>query len=647
MVIIMLLSLIILPFGVIAGTNTLAEDTSIDELIHQAREMELADKPAWLNLLHFKSTLSGGRESQADDKAFFLAENGSTNAAAELEASLHGFFSSKTSAHPRCLFPARYHWLDSQLGFADQLRDISCPQFDEWRKKLNSQSITLLFPSMHLDNPASMFGHTFIRFDRTDNNNLLSYTLSYAAAYDESDNVLLYSWKGITGGYPGRFYLQAFFETLQVYSDIEQRDIWEYSLNLNPQEIEQFIRHLWEVKGINFDYFFFRENCSFRLLALLDVARENMNMSIGSHPLYAVPVDTVRDIEKAGLISGRYYRPSAHNKVIQMSEQLGEEGFNAALLLTESTGNENTGGENTGSEKTEDKNTLTTSKIIQPYSAKQQSQILQLADELINQKKDKSAADTDLQFDILSTRSRLPALNDQEQFEFNSIPPELSHQSARWNISIGEREDEIFYEIGIRPVFHDLLDIQKGFIEGSSISVMDTQLRWYQQQEKLKLEKLDFFSLKSIISVRPWSSPISRKISFKLQQRDLSLNEQIIEFETQFSFGYALEIKKLLAYAMLNTQLNYAPELKNNHGLYLGGDVGALWSFENRLMTGKMELNYQNLQRLSGEPGDVKKTYLGLQLDIETDQALRIEFNTVRYEMFDVGQLSLSYLKYF
>lgn len=632
MLIIMLLSLIILPASVVARSNTSLEPILVDEWVRRARELKLADKPAWLNLLHYKSTLLGGRESQVDDKAFFLAENGANDASAELELNLRGFFSIQSAAHPRCQFPARYHWLNSQLGFADQLSEISCPQFDQWKDKLNANSVTLLFPSMHLDNPASMFGHTFIRFDRADKNHLLSYTLSYAAAYDESDNVLLYSWKGITGGYPGKFYLQAYFETLQEYSDIEQRDIWEYSLNLNAQEINQFIRHLWEVKGIQFDYFFFRENCSFRLLALLDVARESINMSMHAHPLYAVPVDTVRDIEKAGLISERYYRPSAHNKIIQISAQLGEEATNTAFLLLKSAG---------------DEAKITVAEIIQPYTAKQQSQILQLADELINQNEVLSKAQAKLQFNILSMRSRLPVLKEQEQFQFISTAPELSHQTARWQLSVGEHEDEKFYEIGLRPVFHDLLDVQKGFIEGTSISVLETQFRWYQQQEKLKLERLNFFSLQSIVAVKPWVSPVSRKISFQLQRRDLSLQQRITAFESQFSIGYAAKLEPVLVYVMLNARLDYAPELLNNHGFYLGGDVGALWSFENSIMNGNLELNYTDLQGVTGDPNDIKSTKLGVQIDIETDKALRLVYSHVNYEMFAIEQLSLSYLQYF
>jgi len=627
----LLISLFILPSLSFAATNS----ALIDKAILQAKDLHLAEQPAWLNLLHYKYTLLGELQSQVDDAGFFLAAQGAHNAQAELEADIRAFYSYQASAHPRCIFPARFHWLNTKLNMLADLPAMDCGKFNDWKQKFQAEKVTLLFPSMHLQNPASMFGHTFIRFDRADKNHLLSYTLSYAASYDESDPLLVYSWKGVTGGYPGKFYIRAYFETLQEYSDIEQRDIWEYQLNLNKHEIEQLLRHLWEVKGAHFDYFFLRENCSYRLLALLDVARENINMSIDSHPLYAVPVDTVRDVEKAGLIAAHHYRPSTHNKISQMIEQIGESASQAAINLADVSNSRHS-----------------LQETINEFSINQQAKILLLADELLNQNTTLSDQQQKLQLDILSMRSRLAVNPEEVSFNFNATPPEQSHQTARWNLSAGERQinemqDEVFYELGIRPVFHDLLDVSKGFIDGASISILDTQLRWYQKQQKLKLQSLDLFSLKSIQAVNPWASPLSRKISFKLKQRDISFNEQVLEFETQFSMGYGVEMQSIMVYALASTQLEYATELDKNYGLYVGADVGALWAFDTGGFSGQTEINFQPLYQVAGEEGDIQKLNLGLQINLFDDQALRFEYELLDYEMFDVSELKLSYLMYF
>ncbi|MCW9047178.1 MAG: DUF4105 domain-containing protein [Gammaproteobacteria bacterium] len=630
----MLFSLYFLPVTSTGSTeesvNTLNEPDIAEKYINQARKLQLADKIAWLNLLHFKSTFFGGLRSQVDDSEFFLADNGSFNAQAELEADLRGFFSKKRKPHPRCLFPARLHWLNSHLNFSGQLPELECEKYNNWKQKLAAQQVTLLFPSMYLENPASMFGHTFIRFDRPDKNHLLSYTLSYAASYDESDHLLVYSWKGISGGYPGTFFLQAYFETLQEYSDIEQRDIWEYKLNLNKQEIEQLVRHLWEVKGVHFDYFFFRENCSFRLLSLLDVARENINMSIHSHPLYAVPVDTVRDIEKAGLITAKNYRPAAHNKISQMLGQVDELEKQAVSALS--------------------RNEISIDSISKEFTEDEQAKIYQITDAILNQNKNKAKDQQSLQLKVLSARSHLAV--DKHEFYFAETPPEISHQSARWLLSSGsyrldENKSQRFYEVGIRPVFHDLLDVNKGFINGASINVLDTQLRWYKEQQKLKLEKLDIFSLKSIVAVNSWSRPLSRKISFQLKQRNLNINHEITEFEFQFAVGYSTNLNNALIYALAQTQFEYAAEFENNHVLYLGFNTGILWSFDNDVISGQTQVDYQLLGQLSGEQADLQKLKAAIQLNIVEDHALRFEYEFRDYELFEVQEAKVSYLIYF
>jgi len=614
---------------------TATETKVIDEFIERSRQMQLAEKKAWLNLLHYKSTLLGARKSQVDDEDFFFSEQGKQDAQAELEASLRGFFNYKTSAHSRCLFPARFHWLNTQLNFAENLRLMNCEKFNSWKQQFQAVQVTLLFPSMYLDNPASMFGHTFIRFDRADKNHLLSYTLSYAASYDESDPVIVYSWKGVTGGYPGKFYIRAYFENLQNYSDIEQRDIWEYQLNLNQSEIDQLLRHIWEIKNVNFDYFFFRENCSYRLLALLDVARENINMSLDSHPVYAIPVDTVRNVEKAGLIENRHYRPSTHNKISKMIAQMDEPATQAAIAMLKINDNE--------------KSIQT---IIEGFPINQQAKILQLADELLGQNKKLSAAQENRQLEVLSARSRLAVKVQDVEFKYSAVPPERSHQSARWKISAGEQtidnlETQKFYEIGVRPVFHDLLDAPKGFVNGAAISVLETDFRWYQQQQKLKLQNINFFSLESIIPVTPWATRSSKKLSFQLTQRNINPSEKILEFESQFSIGYATEIKSALIYALANAQFEYATELNKNHGLYLGADMGGLWAFKAGKLSGQTQINYQNLQQVSGEAGDIQKMNMGLQLNLYKNHALRFEYEIIQYDLFDVDEVKFSYLIYF
>lgn len=90
-------------------------------------------------------------------------------------------------------------------------------------------------------------------------------------------------------------------DKLSEYHRLENCDLWEHRLNLTPQETERMAEHVWELQQIRFDYFFFDENCSFRLLELLEIARPGIELT--RHlPLPAIPTDTVRAVKDAGLL---------------------------------------------------------------------------------------------------------------------------------------------------------------------------------------------------------------------------------------------------------------------------------------------------------------------------------------------------------
>ena len=194
--------------GIVAGIICCAQlqagqhETRVNDLTQRAEQLGLASQTEWLQLLHYKAHVFGGVYSQADDEKFFLSNNGVRDAAAELHATLHAFF---YKPQTQCRFPARKHWLNTRLDMVDALPEIDCKAFEQWKGRLNAQSVSLVFPAMFLGNPASMFGHTFLRLNSDNQSPLLNYTLSYAAKTDDEDDAISYVLKGLGGGYPGRY----------------------------------------------------------------------------------------------------------------------------------------------------------------------------------------------------------------------------------------------------------------------------------------------------------------------------------------------------------------------------------------------------------------------------------------------------------
>jgi hypothetical protein len=126
-----------------------------------------------------------------------------------------------------------------------------------------------------------MYGHTLLRVDAKDQDEktrLLAYAINYAANTNETNGVA-FAINGLFGGYPGTFSMMPYYLKVREYSDMENRDVWEYELNLSPDVVDRVLMHVWELGPIYFDYYFFDENCSYYLLELLEAARPDMNLT--------------------------------------------------------------------------------------------------------------------------------------------------------------------------------------------------------------------------------------------------------------------------------------------------------------------------------------------------------------------------------
>src|SRR5574341_92392 len=306
-------------------------NTYLEELRGQARSLRLADEREWHLLLHYRPRLFGGFESEQDDPGFFMSPNGKTDPQAELDATLTQFFSSELvgrSKQPaQCAFIARYHWLKERLAFNDaRLTPISCERFDRWYADFEVQSITLIFPSAFMNNPASMFGHTLLRVDQkgqTEQTRILAYTINYAADVPPDAGVA-YPVRGIFGFYKGYFSTIPYYLKVQEYRDIENRDIWEYRLRLSPDQLRRLLMHAWELGNAYFDYFFFKENCSYHILSLLEVAEPTLHLTDKSY-LVTIPSDTIRLlVAEPDLVGDIAYRPSRATLVRRKRDQLSD-----------------------------------------------------------------------------------------------------------------------------------------------------------------------------------------------------------------------------------------------------------------------------------------------------------------------------------
>jgi hypothetical protein len=475
-----------------APTGDAADSSYLAELQWQAERSELYRQRYWHLLLHYRSTLGGGYESEADEPGFFLAPNGKTDPRAELNATLAQFFSTELvgrSRQPaRCAFIARYRWLKQALAIDEsRLPKQSCDRFQAWLKELNPASITLIFPAAFMNNPASMFGHLLLRVDQknqTEQTRLLAYTVNYSADVT-TDNGILFAVLGIAGGFNGFFSTHPYYIKAREYGDFENRDLWEYRLNLSAEQIERLLMHTWEMGNASFDYFFFKENCAYQILALLDVADPELRLT-DRFWLYTFPSDGVRLVaEKPGLVQDITFRPSRATRVRRGREALSGED---RAWLTRIAGDP----------------AVAQSEAFAAFPAERQARILDVASDYLLYKlatvTDDGAVYQQRNKTVLLARSKLrisPVGGTVKPF---SGAPEQGHKIMRAGLGGGTRGGDFFNEANFRLAYHDLMDPEYGYTPDAQIEALAIALRHYPERSHTRVER---FTLVDILSLAP------------------------------------------------------------------------------------------------------------------------------------------------
>lgn len=550
------------------------------ELRQKATALRLAERAEWHALLHYKPHLfSTGVKSLVDAESFFNSPQGKRDPEAELHATLLSFFSEATQQpadeHPQCQFIARYRWLKQELSFdTDRLPEQDCDSFHAWTEELNAEQLTLVFPAAYLNNPASMFGHTLFRVDpkgHEGGSRLLGYAINYAAITDQARGIP-YVFKGLFGGYPGRFSVAPYYVSVKQYSDIENRDIWEYTLNLEREEIDRLLAHVWEMESVYFDYYFLDENCSYHLLSLLEVARPGLTLT-DAFEWWAIPADTVRAVvEEAGLLAAVHFRPARSTVLRQREKAL-------SLRLQKLAENLISGELSADAES------------VRRLPPTEQARVLELAIEYLAYRQagdnDEARAANSSYLELLEARSQIPVPDQKPALPMPAVRPDEGHKSARVGVSFGLEDEEAFAELTFRPGYHDLLDPEGGYTRGAQIEVFNTALRYNFDASRLELQSIRFLDLISLVPRTRLLKPFSWKAAAELTRRHFAQDDRPLVPELSGGMGLTYEpFGNTLAYLFAEAAIPVSGRF--DHGIALGmgprigllGDLSARWRVE-------------------------------------------------------------------
>lgn len=553
-----LLFVLLVPARADAG-----DDPYAAALRAEASRLRLSDDRYWDILLHYEKGLLG-RTSLVDDRRFFLSPRGKSDPAAELAATIDGFFQDGPDENdsPRCRFPARFDWLSGRLGIDPaRLPAPSCPTLDSNLKRIDPRSAALIFAAGHMNAPASMFGHTLLRIDSSYASPLLSYAVNYAATIDPSDSGLSYAFKGIFGLYPGYYSILPYYDKVKEYHGMDQRDLWEYPLNLSGEDVRRMVLHVMELQGIHSDYFFFGENCSYNLLFLLEAGAPAARLTARFRG-WTVPADTVKAAISAGLLAPPVYRPSQARRIGHIAATLDDDGIARAVAVMDGK---------------EPAARVSADAIPEDRKAR----VLDLASESIQQRYMKRQLGKDefqTRFlDVLAARSRVG----DEAGELSPIPvperPDEGHASSRATLAAGVRKDAFFVEAGVRPAYHDLLDADGGYTAGSQIDFLNAAARYYPEDDRLRLHRLDLVHIVSLAGRDAFFRPVSWKVYGGIVDKPFPDTPGAAVAVLSPGGGFAWASDALgLAYGLVETEVDVSDRYRKGYAAGGGASAGLI-----------------------------------------------------------------------
>ncbi len=600
--------------------------------MERAAQQKLDQDITWLRLMYADKQ----GQSEVSYAGYFLSPNGQVDLKQELQANIQALFQpAAPNQSLRCRFPARSQWLMQQLHISEQqLPVVTCPELDDWIGQIKPYKATLIYATDFMGNPSSMFGHTLLRLDPQDQKqlNLVSYAVNYAATVTEGEG-WSFAWNGLTGQYPGEYSLMPYYRKVKEYGDLESRDLWEYELSLTPDETRFLVQHIWEMKHVSFPYYFVSDNCAYRLLGLIDLVRPALNLK-QQFKVAAIPVETIKAIERQGLVKETIYRPALETQLLSQARQHGKSLAKVAHQVAFAE-------------------PIEMSRQMEAYQDLDKAKILEMAyDDLylqfIGRKVEPVFAQPRLR-QLLSMRSEIDLEKQRQQPQRPKVDPTQAHDARHFSVNMGEVQGEKFVELGHRQAYHDLIDPQGGFRTGTQLLFWDGSIQY--RDDELKLEHFDVLSVNSYNPITPFKMPLSWGFNFGWKQEALEQNGQFSEQEqhgianlqVQMGYSYANPAREHLCYMQLQNHIQAGKALDQGWRVGMGPTIGCqnIWSDHiNSLL--QLELPYW---------GDSKQWQLKLntqwQYVLNPQNVIRFNWQYQQQDHKDWMKTSLGYVRFF
>lgn len=526
---------------------------------------QVAASETWRKLLHYDQT---GKSTITSTK-FFLSPLGAKDPEQELIATIAAFSEHSNSGdeHAQCRFPGRKRWLEQQYKL--QFSAIDCPKFTEFAENNKSTSLSLVFATGFLGNPASYYGHLLLKLN-TDNNrhavtDLEATAINFGADVPKDENMVLYIIKGIIGGYDSSFsHLQYFYHS-HNYGESEMRDMWEFQLELTRNELDLMVGHLWEVMGADFTYYFFDRNCAYRMGEVLELVVDST--LIEDWRVWETPQAIVQRVAATKhhgkpLVSDVHFYPSRLSRLYQRYAQLTAEQQNHVHELVAAPTRINL---------------ETISHLPQAAQHPVVDTLLDYYQVLRDEKLGDQDGNNELYRRVLSIRYLLPAGGSTSQFASENRPDQ-GRAPSYTNVGVSNTNTgHAALNFWLRPAYYDPLDASYGHIRHSGLSMGEIQLAVHEKSlfiRDLNIVRID--NIRSNFTGLPGDRNYSWYLEVGAKQQYLGCDD-CLAFKFRSGIGYATTVLNEGFTVAAFAGMGFHDEKLLSRGTYLSTSTRANW----------------------------------------------------------------------
>lgn len=484
--------------------------------LQEALDKKLYESIAWQNLLHIKSN----HASYINDSNFLLSSQ-DFSPKNELEKTVELF-----SKNPKniCQFPARFLWLSKHLDFDKNKYNLKqCEDFQNYLEQMPTQTISLVFVSQEVSSLSSMMGHAFFKLQSQNPNQITKAITFYPDI--QTNNIPSLAFNSTLFELKGNFIIQDYKKQEKEYLQKENRNIWEYELELTSYQKELLIYHFWEVSHTALPYNFIHYNCGTLMNIFLNIALDSVDTHFNP---WITPKDVAIRVYRQNLITKTSLTPfkqwELYNNQLKVSKTSEQSIVNAI-------------------------NRQDINELKQLINNKENNVLFALsyAEYLYYKTNQKTQQEyQELKESILKQQT-----NNVSDFSYKN-PIESPYDTQ---ISFSKRSKDSALYLDILPTTNTLFDNNKEYFGESHLKIANLRLAI---DDTLKLDELTLFSMKTLIPYDKYSKPLSKELEIsytKNYDKELKAHHTYNHF---IAIGHTLQLSEaLLTYYLLGVGIGY------------------------------------------------------------------------------------------